>query len=514
MSTETKVDATPYLVGCEPSTANKTGEWSILTPRRGNRASPCSLDCLLDGEVPSWLEAVKLEKWEEAWQIMKRKNPFPALTGQVCFHPCTDNCNRGQLDEPIAIPEVEKAIGLWRLRNYRPRQKLSPTLGKIAVVGSGPAGLSCAFYLNEAGYDVSVFEREEQPGGMLNLGIPVYRLPRSIMQKEIAVLQEDGIKFFCRCRVGSDLSLEELYRDYDRVFLATGAWLSRRSSIKGEDLPGVWTALDFLSTVNRGGKPDLEGPVFIIGGGNAAVDSARMALRLDGVKQVSLFYRRSRLEMPAEQGEVEAAVKEGVELNFNAVPCEIKSEQGKIKKVVFAYSRTSRQGLHIDKTRISTRQCGTVIMALGQKADYSLFENLKDHQRLFAGGDLVSGPSTVAEAIKAGRIAALSIKADLEGLTGPTIYKVETAAVAFEELNLAVGTYFQPLGKQLSPIDEADRCLGCGTCTSCGICYLFCPDLAVRIVDGRCEFDLEYCKGCGICEKECPSRALVMEGGR
>ncbi|MFO8192276.1 MAG: FAD-dependent oxidoreductase [Bacillota bacterium] len=504
----------PYIVGYDPSTANKTGEWSILTPRRGNRVSPCSLDCLLDGEVPSWLEAMKLEKWEEAWQIMKRANPFPAITGYVCFHPCTENCNRGQLDEPIAIPEVEKAIGLWRLENYQQRPRYVSGKGKIAVVGSGPAGLSCAFYLTEAGYDVTVFECDKQPGGMLNLCIPEYRLPRKILQKEIDVLQEEGITFVCDCRVGSDIKLQELYKDYERVFLATGSWLSRRLSIKGEDQPGVWTALDFLSTVNRGDKPDLEEPVFIIGGGNAAVDSARMALRLDGVKQVSLFYRRSRLEMPAEQVEVEAAVKEGVELNFNEVPCEIKSEQGKIKTVVFAYSRTNRQGLHIDQTRIFHRQCGTVIMALGQKADYSMFENMKDYQRFFAGGDLVSGPSTVAEAIKAGRIAALSITADLEGLTGPTMHKVETAAVAFEELNLAVGTYFQPLGKQLSPIDEADRCLGCGTCTSCGICYLFCPDLAVRIVDGRCEFDLDYCKGCGICEKECPSRALVMEGGR
>ncbi|HED24481.1 MAG TPA: FAD-dependent oxidoreductase, partial [Firmicutes bacterium] len=235
MPPETMTIEAPYLVGNDPSTANKTGEWSIQTPRLSSRISPCRLACLLEGEVPSWLEAVKLEKWEEAWQIMKRANPFPAITGYVCFHPCTENCNRGQLDEPIAIPEVERAIGLWRLENYRKRPKDLSGKGKIAVVGSGPAGLSCAFYLTEAGYDVTVFERDEQPGGMLNLGIPEYRLPRRILQKEIDVLREEGITFVCGCRVGSDLKLQELYKDYERVFLATGAWLSHRSFIKGED---------------------------------------------------------------------------------------------------------------------------------------------------------------------------------------------------------------------------------------------------------------------------------------
>jgi NADPH-dependent glutamate synthase beta subunit-like oxidoreductase/Pyruvate/2-oxoacid:ferredoxin oxidoreductase delta subunit len=502
-----------YVCGREPSLANKTGEWRFMTPEKGFRISPCRHSCLLEGEIPLWLDAVKKEDWADAWQIMSRYNPFPALTGHVCFHPCTDNCNRGQLDQEIDIPGVEKAVGEWRFKNYQPPAVPKAVKEEIAVVGSGPAGLSCAYYLSAAGYQVTVFERARQVGGMLALGIPEYRLPRSVLKQEIDILRQEGIRFVTDCLIGRDIQLSELYNDFSQVFLATGAWLPRQSAVEGADCQNVWNALDFLSLVNSDEAPALSDSVVVIGGGNAAIDSARTALRLSGVNHVTLIYRRSRAEMPAEQAEVEAAEREGIELIFNALPREFERKAEKIDSVLLDHCKTDRHGLKVDCSRSFKKDCGSVIMALGQEPDYSVFGSLEGAHRLFAGGDLASGPATVPEAIKAGRLAALSIIALNEGLPGPELAAPTGKPVAFEELNLEASFSLELLQSSTDPVSEAERCLGCGTCNSCGVCYLFCPDLAVERVSGYYELNLDYCKGCGICVRECPAQALVMEGG-
>ncbi len=514
MSPELKEDTYIYAVGNRATTVNKTGEWRFLTPEKTGRISPCRSDCLLDGEVPRWLEAVKKGQWAEAWETMKGYNPFPALTGYVCFHPCTENCNRGQLDREIDIPAVEKAIGEWRLENYEKPKTPKEVKARVAVVGSGPAGLSCAFYLAEAGYRVTVIERSNLPGGMLALGIPDYRLPRRVLRQELAILEDLGIEFKTGCSVGKDVSLADLDREFERVFLATGAWVSRKADIKGEESADVYDALDFLCRVNTEQPPKIKDPVIVIGGGNAAVDSARTALRMNGINHVSLVYRRSRAEMPAFPPEVEAAENEGVEMIYNALPREIEMDAQVVKAVVFDYSKTNREGLVVDSSRTFKKDCGTVIMALGQEQDLSILEEAEQPFSLFAGGDLVTGPATVTEAIKAGRVAAEAIRAQLEGLPLPALSPGEEEPVKFEELNLVARFDLQLLERQPEPEDEADRCLGCGTCNSCGICYLFCPDLAVNLSDGNYEINLDFCKGCGICATECPARALAMEGGR
>jgi len=506
-------EVTAYARGTVATAINKTGEWRFLTPVRQDRLSPCRQGCLLQGEVPGWLDAVKKEQWEEAWKVMSRNNPFPALTGYVCYKPCQENCNREQLDQGIAIQEVEKAIGEWRHTNYKPRKRLRERKQKIAVIGSGPAGLSCAYYLAEAGYAVTVIERAEQIGGMPALGIPEYRLPRSILKRELEILESEGIVFIRNSALGRDFELKELYVDFDQVFLATGAWMPRMSGIPGEESKNVYNALDFLSSFNRGLRQELGRTVIVVGGGNAAIDSARAALRVDGVHHVTLLYRRSRVEMPADQHEVEAAVKEGVELIFNVLPRRIDLAGGRVKGVTVDQSRTDRDGLMVDSSVNFYRECDTVIMALGQLADYSVFGNLETKQKIFAGGDLISGPATVPEAIRAGRLAAIGIRSVYEDLPEQDLGILSKEMVSFEELNLAAKFNLALQQKEADPIREAERCLGCGTCNSCGICYLFCPDLAVDQVSGRFEFNLDYCKGCGICVKECPARALGMEGG-
>lgn len=503
-----------YAYGTKSSAVNKTGEWRFMTPERVPGLSPCRQGCLLDGEVPAWLEAVKREQWEEAWQIMRRNNPFPALTGYTCFHPCTENCNRSQLDSGIDIPSVEKAIGLWRLDQYKPGQQRELMKDEIAVIGSGPAGLSCAYYLNQAGYRVTVYEKSDQIGGMLSLGIPEYRLPRSILNKELNLLKEEGVEFITGCEIGKDLSLDELYKKHSEVFLAPGAWKSRKAGIPGEDSKGVWNALDFLSEFNSGKQPKVEDPVIVIGGGNAAIDSARSALRMNGVNHVTLVYRRSRAEMPAYQPEVEAAENEGVELIFNALPGKIETVDGRVSGAEFNYSRTNRQGLAVDKSSSFHKPCGTVIMALGQEQDGSIFSSLEKDVSFYAGGDLVTGPATVSEAIRAGRVAAEAMIARLENLPEPELCLPEEDPVSFEDLYLEASLNLDIKDQQEMPEKEASRCLGCGTCNSCGICYLFCPDMAIDIVDGRYELNMDYCKGCGICYRECPSRALTLKGGK
>jgi len=319
-----------YSFGNQPTLVNKTGEWRFLTPNRQKGLSPCRQGCLLDGDIPAWLEAVKREDWPAAWQIMKEYNPFPALTGYVCFHPCSESCNRGELDQAIDIREVEKALGHWRLDNYSGPVVKPVEKGKIAIVGSGPAGLSCAYYLNNTGYRVTVFEKSEKIGGMLALGIPEYRLPRRILNQELEILVKEGVSFKNKAALGIDYNLHDLCEQFDQVFLATGAWISRIAGIDGEDNGDVWNALDFLAAYNDDSLPDIKGPVVVVGGGNAAIDSARSALRLPGVHQVSLVYRRSRAEMPADQAEVEAAEGEGVELIFNAAPDRACSPMSKV----------------------------------------------------------------------------------------------------------------------------------------------------------------------------------------
>ncbi len=515
MSTDTMIQEKPcYSYGFEPSTANKTGDWRFLTPEKSSRLSPCRQDCLLDGEIPLWMEAVKQEKWEEAWQIVSRYNPFPAITGYVCYHPCTSNCNRGQLDQDIAIEEVEKAIGEWRLNNIKAVQRPIKYKGKIGIVGSGPAGLSCAYYLNAAGYSVTVYEKTSLIGGMLTLGIPEYRLPRYVLNRELYMLEESGIHFIKDCPIGDKKDLCELYEEYDNIFLATGAWKPRRAYIPGEEDRRVYNALDFLSAINSGGQLEISDPVVVIGGGNAAIDSARSALRLKGVNHVSLVYRRSRAEMPANQEEVEAAEREGVELIFNALPREVEKEEQDIIGLMFDYCKTDLNGLSIDRSRSFSKSCGTVVMALGQQADLSVFCEFGRDVPFFAGGDLITGPSTVPEAIKAGRIAAYGIVADLEGLPVPQVMLPEQPVVSFEDLNLATKLNIKMQHKECTPELEASRCLGCGTCNACGTCYIFCPDMAIDVINGRFELNLDYCKGCGICVKECPAQALVLEGGR
>jgi NADPH-dependent glutamate synthase beta subunit-like oxidoreductase/Pyruvate/2-oxoacid:ferredoxin oxidoreductase delta subunit len=478
------------------------------------------------------MNKVREGDWEGAWSIMKQYNPFPAITGFTCYRFCQQQCSRGFFDDAVNIGEVEKAVGLWRHNNYifdkpaaggdklpkgrerRPR--------KVAVVGSGPAGLSCAYYLNALGAEVTVLEKLPLAGGLLATGIPEYRLPRSVLKKELQILQAEGIMIRTGLEVGKDISLNELEKSYDAVLLAVGAQESRPLKIAGDDLPGVTGAVEFLGDIHLGRAGKVPERVLVVGGGNAAVDAA-CAATLQGAGEVTLLYRRSLEEMPAHPDEIKAAREAGVNFVFQTVLREI-SGSGKVKKVRAARTAPSRRGeaLQILPGTDFDLECDFIIIAAGQESGLSKLTSLSfspegmagKESPILAAGDALKGPTNVADAIFSGRKAALLLAGVLwpeetgapSGIAPPLEGKEEVAE--FDTLNPYL---FSRQGRFSSAQQEAGRCVSCGTCYSCGVCWLFCPDLAIDAGSGTFEVLLDYCKGCGICVRECPAGALTME---
>ncbi len=494
-----------YSCAVKSSHGNHTGHWRAFTPYREAKLSPCQESCPCGSEIPAWLAAVKQEQWEKAWLIMKKTNPFPAITGQVCYRYCRENCFRGQLDQPVAIAGIEQEIGNWHHRHFSLPPKPASDC-KVAIVGSGPAGLSCAYYLRQQGLQVTIYERATVPGGMLALTIPSYRFPRWILDRELEALTRDGVEFRLNCRLDPEAITGQLLAEYQAVFLATGASGSRFPEISGLDLEGVWTALDFLEKINLGKRVELTDPVIVIGGGNTALDAARMALRQGGISEVTVVYHRKRADMAAHFTEIEAAEEEGVAFIFDT---ELEAVCGgeKVEQVVFS---------PVDKGAFRAsfsgrRRCGTLIMATGQQPDKKLTGLCKQNRSLFAGGDQLTGPSSIPAAIADGRRGAGKI---LEFLLGkePEPRHLPKNRTLFSDLHHNTWPVFSPQPRFDHPVQEAGRCLGCGNCNYCGACALFCPEVAVFRDEEEYVVNLDYCKGCGICAQVCPSGVLEMRG--
>lgn len=546
LSNKSMIDTPPVFPEKVPTLVNKTGLWRFLTPVYREKMSPCQNNCPLDTQVPRWIGKIKEDNWREAWEIMEQYNPFPALTGHICYRFCQEDCSRGQKDESIDIGELEKAVGYWRHENYQGQQgernnqnlNLACRDKSIAVVGSGPTGLTCAYYLNKLGARVTVLERFSEPGGLLATAVPPYRLPRNILARELEILREEGIEFKTGITVGDGVSLQDVRAEFDAVLLAVGAQKSRSLGVEGSSLKGVVTALEFLQEAHLDKKNNVEDSVVVVGGGNAAVDAACTA-KLQGASQVTLLYRRQAEAMPAHPEEIEAARLAGVNFVFEAVVEEILGE-GKVEKVQVAETAPSSRGEPV-KVLPGTRfhiDCGQVLVAAGQESSlpeivpaYSFTEeeqegaaflgrgNSGSAKLLFAAGDALTGPANVAEAIFNGRRAALMLEEQLgreQNEQESSSYYPAPASrnkegdmiVSLEQLNPAL---YPNEGVKTSSREEARRCFSCGLCSNCGICWTFCPDLAVEYAAGEYSFLLDYCKGCGICVRECPAGVLEME---
>lgn len=414
----------------------KTALELILSDHYGDCIGPCQNGCPAHSDVQGYLALIAMGRYHEAVKLMKEKYILPAVLGRVCPAFCEEECRRNLVEEPLAIRQLKRFAADYDLENGPWMPEIPPSTGKrIAVVGGGPAGLACAYYLRTMGHDVTIFDAMPHLGGMMRYGIPPYRLPKDVLDKDIATVINTGIEVKTNTALGKDIALEELREQYDAVFLGVGAWKSRKMGIEGEDLDGVIHGTEFLRKVNMGEKVELGKRVIVVGGGNTAMDVARTALRLGA--DVTVVYRRSKSEMPANSREVEEAEEEGVKFMFLTNPVKIigkeKVEEVELIKMKLGEPDASgrRRPMPIEGSEFRVK-VDNVILAIGQYCDEEFLRTIgieakrgrvlvdevtlqTNKEGVFAGGDLVLGPSTVIESIATGRRAAIMIDLYLKG---------------------------------------------------------------------------------------------------
>jgi formate dehydrogenase beta subunit len=398
---------------------------------------PCTATCPANVDVPRYIRLIAEGKYGEAEAVIREKVPFPAVLGRICFRPCEEVCRRAEVNEPMAICGLKRFAADQGMELWKGNLKIAPGTGKkVAIVGSGPAGLTAAYYLNLLGHEVTVFEAESEPGGMLRWGVPAHRLPTEVLREEINDLLSLGVEVKTGTAIGKDVTLENLQQEYDAIFLAIGTQLARRIPVKGTDLENVLWGMDFLRDVRRGKDVEVEERVLVIGGGGVAMDVALTALRL-GAKEVQAASLECREEMPAMEWEIEDALDEGVILNPSWGPKRILSDNGRVKGVELVcctcvFDEDGRFNPSFDDSVTTSIDTDMVILAVGQASDLSLLEGSAvevigglikadqdtletDASGIFAGGEVMSGPSSVIQAIEAGRQAAISIDKYLGG---------------------------------------------------------------------------------------------------
>ena len=532
-------------------------EISPLRPRYVPKTPPCIGNCPSGTDIRGWLIVMAQaeaygrtneQAYQIAWEKITYRNPFPAVCGRVCPHPCEDGCNRKGKDGPVAINALERCIGDFGIAKSLKLSKLSEEQypEKVAVVGAGPAGLSCAYQLARRGYAVTVLEAFSQPGGMLRYGIPRYRLPRKVLDAEIQRILDLGVELKCNFTVGRDLPLDQLRREYQAVFVGIGAHKGLNLRVPGEDAPNVFTGTGFLNKANSGEEVQIGAKVLVIGGGDTAIDAARVSRRLGA--EVTLLYRRTRAEMPAIKPEVEGALEEGVRIEFLAAPTEILLNDGKavgarcIRMELGAPDASGRPRPVPKRGSEFDVETTTIIAAISQEPEFDGFSGLRVGQDwikadewgatsaegVFAGGDDVElGLVTVA--ISQGRFAAEAIDAHFRGkqLERPALpspipperlkldwYKGadrhERAHIPAEQRTMEAE--IESGLSEAEALEEAKRCMSCGMCMDCESCWMYCtPNCFVKLPKGEhYRVKLELCNGCKKCAEACPCGYIEM----
>lgn len=503
---------------------------------------PCNNACPAGENCQEWLRLVKETDPESAWRQLVRDNPFPAIHGRVCYHPCETACNRGDLDSAVSIHSVERYLGDLAIEKGWGFDKPRNNSGfRILVIGAGPAGLSAAYHLARLGHEVEIHDAGNQAGGMMRYGIPEYRLPRDVVDAEIKRVESLGVKIELNHHV-KDLVAEQKSGHFDAVFVAVGAHLSRRVEIPSMDAGHMVDAVDFLRNVASGDKPVIGRRVAVYGGGNTAMDAARTARRL-GAEDAVIIYRRTENEMPAHKEELEEAEREGVQVHWLRTINEM--QQGDIKVEIM---ELDKDGKPHGTGKYETLAADTVIMAVGQVADTGFLHDIPGMQfngdvvkvdpttlmtdvpGIFAGGDAVPSERTVTVGVGHGKRAAKQIDTWLNHQNPQT--KAKHPIVHFDDLHLwYFGDHPREVQPELDPaarvsdfdevvkglsadeaIFEATRCLSCGNCFECDGCYGSCPeDAIVKLGKGhRYRFDYDKCTGCGTCFEQCPVHAIEM----
>ena len=526
------------------SRANKTGSWRTERPVYVDLLPPCSHACPAGEDVRSWLYDAEEggAGYERAWRRIMEVNPFPAIMGRVCYHPCETSCNRGQLDESVGINSVERFLGDEALRQGWTVSVDVPATGrKVLVVGAGPSGLSAAYHLARRGHTVTIREAGPMAGGMMRFGIPTYRLPRDVLDAEVQRILDLGVGLELDTKV-TDLRATLDHDGFDAVFLAVGAQVGRRAYLPAGSAAHVLDAVSMLHGLGAGERPLLGRRVAIYGGGNTAIDAARTARRL-GAEEAVVVYRRTRDRMPAHDSEVREAEDEGVLFRWLTTIKQVESGALTVERM-----ELDETGFPQPTGEVEELAADALVLALGQDTDLSLLDTVPEVEvrdgvvqvdatlmtgrpGVFAGGDMVPGERSVTVGVGHGRRAAEQIDAWLSGAAPEPA--AEPRLAEFDGLNT---WYFSDAPRSHRPtletvrrqstfdevvqgldesnaLYEARRCMSCGTCFSCDNCFGVCPDNAV-LKTGRPGapylIDLDYCKGCGLCAAECPSGAIDM----
>jgi 2-oxoacid:acceptor oxidoreductase delta subunit (pyruvate/2-ketoisovalerate family) len=536
------VNALPFAISLGPasSLANRTGTWREQRPAYVHLDPPCATACPAGEPVQKWLYAAEDGSYEEAWRLLVRTNPLPAVMGRICYHPCEAACNRGQVDQPVGINAVERFLGDLALSEGWSLPEPGPSTGhRVLVVGSGPCGLAAAYHLRLLGHDVTIRESQPQPGGMMRYGIPRYRLPREVLRAEINRVLDMGVHLETGAAV-TDVAAEVGHCGFDAVLVAVGAQTGRRAYLPAADSARVLDAVRMLHDLEDAGPPLLGRRVVVYGGGNTAVDAARTARRL-GAEDALIVYRRTRDRMPAADSEVREALQEGVLVRWLSTITQVEPGEVQVERM-----ELDDHGFPQPTGELETLAADSVVLALGQTSELDLVAGTKATTKdgsvvvddgfmtgqpgVFAGGDAVAGPRTATAAVGHGARAAQGIDAWLHGATVPAPVPVRPAEIGrmntwyFSDAPHAVrprldaarrSATFEEVVTGLAPetaLYEARRCMSCGNCFECDNCFGFCPDNAiVKLGPGKgFAVDLDYCKGCGICATECPAGAIDM----
>ncbi len=521
--------------------AKGTGSLRTRKPVYQDFLPPCNHACPAGENIQGWLAYAQSGDYRKAWEKLVEENPMPAVHGRVCYHPCESACNRSELDAPVSIHAVERFLGDLAISEGwsfpKPEVKNEK---RILIVGAGPSGLSAAYHLAIRGYEVEVYEAGPVAGGMMNFGIPSYRLPRAILQAEIARIENLGVRIHLNRRV-TDLLKEKEEGHFDAVFIAIGAHLGKKTQIPARDAGKILDAVGFLKDVELGNKPQIGRRVAIYGGGNTAMDAARTAKRL-GADEALIIYRRDRDHMPAHDFEADEALSEGVKIHWLRT---IKSmDEGSI-----TIERMDLQdGKPVPTGSYETLEADSLILALGQDSDTAFLKGVKGiafkedgtvlvdqnmmtaYPGIFAGGDMVPSERTVTIATGHGKKAARHMDAwlkneafiqrDKHSLVHLDQLKVwfRTFAPAKEQAHLAPEMASRGFDEIVFGLDGADaryesqRCLSCGNCFECDGCFGACPeDAIIKLGPGkRYRFNYALCTGCAVCSEQCPCHAIEM----
>ncbi len=534
---------------------------STLRPKQVIKEPPCSAECPTGNNIREWIQIIaqrdKLKLSEEqafdkAWRIIVETNPFPAVTGRVCPHPCETSCTRSDKDGAVSINLCERFLGDYALEKGRPLLCDEPRrpADRIGVVGAGPSGLSFAYQMAKRGYAVTVYEKSNKPGGMMQWGIPAFRCPEAVLLAEVNRIADMGVEILLGTEVGKDISWDELKSKHKALFVGIGADRSRGLGLKGEEGDDVLAGVDFLRAVRTGDITSIGDKVIVVGGGNTAVDAARTARRL-GAKEVSILYRRTRADMPAWEQELEEAEEEGIAIRTEAQPISVNRESGRLVGMTFkkgSFNKSegalSKAGEHFDVaadtviTAVYREPNGDALKGVLAAGTWvSVNEQWCAADAVYAGGDAVR-IGLISDALGHGRRAAIFADASLRGgspklpekrplvskerikIAAEDIYpkraKAKNAQIAVPERisNLELEAAFG-ISKEAF-LTEMTRCLSCGQCFGCERCFMYCTPGCFKKAEGVMpgepyyKMKLETCDGCKKCDAECPCGYIDM----